>query len=139
MGITLKILGERVFKAGYILRHELVENPEDGAPPIEWTMAYTPRGEYIGDVKIARSLAKRGISPELSNPEHSVCSVGFSFTEGLWYGWSHRAIFGFKIGSECRKGDCHYVPRNEGGRGFWRAKTIANAREMAILFAESVS
>lgn len=35
--------------------------------------------------------------------------VGFSPKGSKWYGWSHRAIYGFEIGSTCEKGDCHYV------------------------------
>jgi len=36
--------------------------------------------------------------------------VGKSQKDGKWYGWSHRAIYGFEIGSTCKKGDCHYIP-----------------------------
>lgn len=54
-------------------------------------------------------LANRGITVELSN------GTGFSPAENKWYGWSHRAIYGFTIGSTCKKGDCHYrAPNIEG-------------------------
>lgn len=39
--------------------------------------------------------------------------VGFSPKDGKWYGWTHRAIYGFEIGSTCSKGDCHYNPANK--------------------------
>ena len=39
---------------------------------------------------------------------HSI-SLGFSEKEQKWYGWSHRAIYGFGIGSKTTKGDCSYV------------------------------
>ncbi len=48
-------------------------------------------------------LADRGITEELTH------GVGFSPRDNKWYGWSHRAIYGFDVGSTCRKGDCHYV------------------------------
>lgn len=65
---------------------------------------------YIGDAKDANLLYSKGIYfPEPSSPEHSVCSIGFSKQDNKWYGWSHRAIYGFTIGSECKKGDYHYV------------------------------
>lgn len=48
-------------------------------------------------------LADREITEQLSH------GLGFSPADGKWYGWSHRAIFGFEIGSACSKGDCHYV------------------------------
>jgi len=137
---VLKIISERVFKAGYVLRRELRESPEKKGKPIEWTMAYTPRGEYIGSPRCAyRLVVKRGIQLELAAPGDCVCSIGFSIKDGKWYGWSHRAIYGFKIGSTCKKGDCHYVPMSKGGKGKWTAKTVADARQMAIDFAESVS
>jgi hypothetical protein len=103
-------------------------------------MAYTPQGVYIGGPSDARHLCvNRGIRPEPRTPESNVCSIGFSDKDGKWYGWSHRAIFGFKVGSVCRKGDCHYRSRRDGGRGQWTAKTVADARQMACDFAESVS
>lgn len=198
---TLKILSERVFKAGYVLRKELIESPCKDEPPMEWTMAYSLDGDYIGSSKDAHRLCiKRGIRPQTIGPSHTVCSIGFSFNDGKWYGWSHRAIFGFKIGSTCKKADCHYQPSNkreflvdcgrfwdsdghedvharfvtedgvsgvyvawkyskdipnkklrstisgiftaypsEWGQGEWTAKTVANAKQMAIDFARGVS
>lgn len=76
-----------------------------------------------------------GIQPEKSCPDDNVCSIGFSTKDGKYYGWSHRAIFGFKIGSKCKKGDCHYLPE----KGEWIAKTFDDAKQMAIDFADSVS
>jgi len=135
-----KIIWERVYKAGYILRRELIETSVVDAPTHEWTMAYAPSGGWIGTPEEARLLCfERGIRPEKSDPKHCVCSIGWSHKDGKWYGWSHRAIFGFKIGSTCKKGDCHYVPKNRGGRGEWKAETVADARQMAIDFAEGVS
>lgn len=137
---VLKILNQRVFKKGFILQREIIETEMSDPPRMEWTMAYTPNGDYIGDAKTAyRLCVNRGIKPEKRKPEHRVCSVGFSTKNGKWYGWSHRAICGFKIGSTCRKGDAHYVPRRHHGRGAWTAKTVADARKMACDFAEGVS
>jgi hypothetical protein len=52
-------------------------------------------------------LAKLEITDELTH------GVGFSPKDNKWYGWSHRAIYGFEIGSTCKKGDCHYSPANK--------------------------
>jgi hypothetical protein len=137
---SIKIISERVMKAGYVLRRELRESPCIGDPPYEWTMAYTPQGNYIGNPRDAFELCvKRGIRPELVKPGSNTCSIGFSGKDGKWYGWSHRAIFGFRIGSTCKKGDCHYTPKSLGGRGRWTAKTVSDARQMACDFAEGVS
>ena len=99
--------------------------------------AYTPEGWYIGLSKDAYRLCYvRGIKPELRTERHSVCSIGFCEKENKWYGWSHRAIYGFGIGSTCEKGDVHYAPR---GRGEWAAETMEDAKQMAMDFAEGVS
>jgi len=72
-------------------------------------------GSYITHVGMEKDtpkmLLKRGIVEHLQGtaPE-SVVQIGFNPEERKWYGWSHRAIYGFGIGSTCEKGDCHYTP-----------------------------
>lgn len=154
-------------------------------------------GSYITHVGMEddiKFLADREITEELTH------GIGFSPKDNKWYGWSHRAIYGFSIGSECRKGMCHYVPANiheaeedavrfysdkyhknvrcaginaspnkscfiinweytddtpneklrgtiggtevyigKFGKGEWIAKTMADAKQMAIDFCEGVS
>ena len=100
------------------------------------TSAYTTGGLYVGTPEYARYLcAERGIKPELRTPESSICSIGFCEKEQKWYGWSHRAICGFGIGSKARRGDLHCtIEKDE-----WTAKTLADARKMACDFAKAVS
>lgn len=150
---------------------------------------------HVGLEKDIKFLADREITQELTH------GVGFSPKDGKWYGWSpHRAIYGFKIGSTCEKGDCHYVGSNieeqelaaikfwldddhlnvrsegiveiegkqyfnikweytndipneklrgttscvtrlvtESGKGEWTAKTMDDAKQMAVDFNEKVS
>jgi hypothetical protein len=52
-------------------------------------------------------LAKNEITEELTH------GVGFSPKDQKWYGWSHRAMYGFEIGSTCEKGDCHYSAKDK--------------------------
>ena len=40
-------------------------------------------------------------------------STGFSESSQKWYGWSHRAIYGFGIGSTVKRGDIAYEPDSE--------------------------
>jgi hypothetical protein len=61
----------------------------------------------VGMEENVQFLADREITEQLSN------GIGFSIKNKKWYGWSHRAIYGFGIGSTCKPGDCHYVPANE--------------------------
>jgi hypothetical protein len=90
-------------------------------------------GSYITRVGMedsVRYLAEQEITDDLTN------GVGFSPKDGKWYGWSHRAIYGFKTGSTCNLGDCHY---RTGGRGEWVAETIEDAKQMAVDFNQGVS
>lgn len=72
------------------------------------TSAYTPQGHYIGDEAWAKKLDEMGIVPELRRPDNKVCSIGYCAKEETWYGWSHRAMYGFRIGSKVKKGDIAY-------------------------------
>jgi len=201
-----EIINETINKAGYIIRDEKwlshFEDKPKGHTMLMKGQAYNLNNERIGDYKWAHQLiVKRGIMPEKRDPSHCVCSIGFNEKEQKWYGWSHRAIYGFGIGSTCKKGDCHYQSANkkdfiedcirfwdekdhintfgvEGknddgvwgvqvewtysnkiknkklhgqissifteypntwGRGEWTAKTIEDAKQMAMDFAEGVS
>ncbi len=106
------VLSSRNYAAGYVIRRELWKHSDD--EPTEMKSAYTPTGDYIGDTKWAYRLCKiRGIKPEKSKPAHAVCSIGFCENEQKWYGWSHRAIYGFGIGSSVVRGDCGYRPTDQ--------------------------
>jgi len=133
-----KILEEKKFDL-YVLRKEIVEGLGPGEE-IEWEMAYTHDGDYIGDKKIAKFLCdKLGIKPELRSPSDSVCSIGYSEKDGKWYGWSHRAIVGFQKGDrifEEEYGD-ENTPFLKHGRK--PIRTLEDAKQSAINFAESVS
>ena len=62
---------------------------------------------YITRVGMEDSIAhlvKRGITEQLQH------GTGFSPSEQKWYGWNHRAIYGFSIGSKVSRGDCAYFP-----------------------------
>ena len=172
----MKIIERKLFrryKAGYEVWDELVQppnyvaevisDPDGGAEevaatineaesePIWMRVAYTPDGKYIGDPRRAHFLCKkRGIAPE-TLPGHKVCSIGFCEAKQKWYGWSHRAIYGFGIGDVVEDGDCtassgytdEYIaehPEDDTSLpiGF-TAKTLADAKRMAIAFAESVA
>lgn len=106
----------------------------------EWvhiTQAVTLEGAYIGDVDTAIYICdSMGIKPELRTPESNVCSIGFCESEQKWYGWSHRAIYGYGIGDILDKGSC-------GAGAFTSLPVIATdldiAELMARAFAEGVS
>jgi len=191
-----KILKVRKYKAGYEVRTILCSGEKYGCDDFTIKSAFTPDGDYIGNPKTAYFLCKKlGIKPEKEKPCSSICSIGFCEKEKKWYGWSHRAIFGFGIGSKVEKGNPAYIPDSlenfiedcinfwkddenktflnyeiffrdkqkiltlhfkhikptglvlipvipipeSFGRGEWEAKTLEDAKQMAIDFANDVA
>lgn len=167
------ILATRNYKVGYQVREELSRTNFEAVVLDEYgeidtetqkvidfitepsdvivQSAYTLSGDYIGNKRTAHLLFKRGIKPEKANPTHNVCSIGFCEREQKWYGWSHRAIYGFGIGDEVKEGDCtnssgfieEYLKEHPEEDlslpvGFI-AKDLIDAKRMAIAFASSVS
>lgn len=128
-----------------------VENVKcgDDKPTLMFSF-YNKEGKYIGSIdNFKRLVIKRGIFPEAFS-DHSVCSIGKSIKDGKWYGWSHRAIYGFKIGDKVKEGDCcassgwteEYLKDHSDEQvlsvGF-EAKTEEDCKKMAMAFASSVS
>jgi len=142
-----------VIKMGaYEIRLEKWRMGEDD----DWTemgAAYSTKdGSYIGNVDDAISLCEdKGILPECIDDSHNTASIGFCQREQKWYGWSHRAIFGFGVGDVVKEEDCTASSGwidgvdPEGNPdplvlpvGF-HAKSLDDARRMAVAFASSVS
>ena len=199
-GFKIDVMGVRKYIAGYEIRTEIWYRGDD-EKGVEMKAAYTPVGDYIGSSKDAYFLCKtKGIKPEKADPKDDVCSIGFCEKEQKYFGWSHRAIYGFGIGDSVKMGDSGYQPENKEdfvedcirfwddaayhtdfhgkevkekgvlgvmfsytyndkvpnkelrgtiseifepypykwGRGEWTAKTLEDAKEMAMDFAESV-
>jgi len=98
---------------------------------------------------LEKFFKKHGIKPEKGRAKKP--AIGFSEDEQKWYGWSHRAIYGFKIGDVVKKGDLTAESgwidgKAPNGRtnpyplkvGF-KAKTLEDAKKIAIAFASAVS
>ncbi len=133
--ISKKRLAEFIEKVAY------VEEWEDGCGnkmDAYWSKIDGAYFTFIGLEDDLKFLLKKGITEQLqnkSNKKGCTVNIGFNPKEQKWYGWSHRAIFGFGIGSTCKKGDCHYSFM----KGEWTAKTLEDAKQMAKDFAEGVS
>lgn len=155
------------------------------------------RGDYIAhegaeDDSLLKVALGCGVTEHVSSSWEAgkPVNIGFNPEEQKWYGWSHRTIYGFGVGSKCSKGDVHYLPTDKDdfldskvmfwwgadyprvvgrhedngicveinnsripgkvdtiyypypdkyGRGEWTAETLADARQMAIDFAEGVA
>lgn len=87
---------------------------------------------------LVRLIEKRQIEAVKAQPSHSNCSIGKG-EDGTWFGWSHRAVCGFKKGDkvfEERYGD-DKTPFVKHGRKTIRSD--ADGRLAAKRFARSVS
>ena len=91
------------------------------------------------------------IKGEKRQSGHDNDSIGKSEADGKWYGWSHRAVYGFKAGDKIT-GDSggkkvEYTKlsngENDWDNGKYEAdftiKNDAHAKEVATTFADSVS
>ena len=109
-------------------------------------------GGYVGTPEGAYRYYQRGIRLiQKAHLEDKVCSIGFNPKEDKWYGWSHRAMYGFKIGDTVKEGDCcassgwteEYLKEHpEEDKSLpigFEAKTKIDTKRMAIAFADSVS
>ena len=134
----------------FIVRVEKVKADEKTKPVIMISFYATDKG-YIGTLNDFRQLVvDSGIFPELSSLSHNACSIGKSYKDGKWYGWSHRAMYGFQIGDKVEKGDCcassgwteeylaEHPEENKALPVGFEAKTEDDCKKMAIAFAESV-
>ncbi len=129
----------QIKKANYIIKKEKHYDLGDGNGII-MTSAYNYNGDYIGNPKDAVFICgKKGIKPEKSKKEHSVCSIGFCENDQKWYGWSHRAMIGFGIGDMIFKerfGDASTHFTKHGDKPI---KTFSDAKLSAKRFASYVS
>jgi hypothetical protein len=108
----------------------------EGNPDTDIKAAYSRDGGYIGDWKEACYLHGRGIVPEAKpGSTGNVCSIGFCEREQKWYGWSHRALYGFGIGDVVEEGSCCCESLPVG----FKAEMLDDARRMAIAFADCVA
>ena len=150
------VLSIRHFRVGMLAGYNVEERRVEGRPRdfdgFTMKVAVTPGGDYIGDTKFAYRLCKiRGIIPQKARPSHNVCSIGYCPRDNKWYGWSHRAIFGFGIGDVVKEGDCaassgwtdeylaEHPEENTALPVGFTAHTLEDAKRMAMAFAESVS
>lgn len=110
----LEVKSVRKYKAGYEVREELWKYSEVDLPATMKSAYTVPENDYIGLSKNAHYLiVKRGIKPQKRTEHSTVCSIGFCEKENKWYGWSHRAIYGFTIGDTIKQGDSGFEPSNK--------------------------
>lgn len=155
-----KVLSVRRYKVGYEVREEQLDEFGDGTPVVMKSAYTVPEDYYIGNsVDAYRKMVTRGlrqlqpvtIDQEAGGGLGTTCAIGFQPEEQKWYGWSHRAICGFGIGSKVEKGDCcassgwadecleEHPEENLSLPVGFKAKTLGDAKRMARAFASAVS
>ena len=63
--------------------------------------------------------------------------LGFSESEQKWYGWSHRAFYGFGIGHVCKEGDVGVSKDGPIKPGF-KCKSLADCKKVAEAFSDDI-
>lgn len=89
----------------------------DDEVPMKMHVAYTKceKNFYLGNLKTAQFITEEmGITEQLQpvNGVDGTVAVGFNPTTQQWFGWSHRAIASFEIGTQVAKGDCAFKAAN---------------------------
>ena len=159
----------------FILNEELVENgrikkitgklPPSPYSNVDWTeeeilalpdfIWYESNvdGGYIGTENDYKYLVeqKRLILIQKAEKDDNTCSIGYSVEENKWYGWSHRALYGFGIGDVVKEGDLtntsgfveeYRIQHPDEDMSLpvgFKAQTLNDAKRMAIAFAKAVS
>ncbi len=137
--VTRRVISSTPLTLGMELRKEIWALSEDSpaSEDTEIEAVYNEEGLFVGDFNTYKLLSKYGIRPQKNEPSHSVCSIGFSPKEQKWYGWSHRAIFGYGVG------DDFYHPDTAFGDGGKKPPSVilslAEAEQAARNFARDVS
>lgn len=126
----------------------------DGGNDWSMTSCYSKQdGSYIGEPDDAWAyLFNLGIETFYkAEPNDKVASIGFNPVEEKWYGWSHRALYGFGIGHITEEGNCEttsgyieeYIKEHPEEldklipAGF-KCETLNDCKKVAIAFANSV-
>jgi hypothetical protein len=123
----------------YDLWEEEYEGAPRDCPPIKMVVARNKCGEYIGDKETARLLCEKyAIAPE-AREEGGTCIIGWSEATQKYYGWSHRALFGFKIGDKIYEDGFGDDDTRFDQHGTKAIETKEDARRSALNFAESYS
>ncbi len=119
---------------------------------IKMIFVYNKDDKYIGTLKdFEMYIEKFGLSQIQTYNNKNVCSIGFNEEKQRWYGWSHRGICSFGIGSVVEEDSyCassgwteEYLQEHPDENlslpvGF-KAETLEDAKRMAIAFADSVA
>jgi hypothetical protein len=90
------------------------------------------------DESLVSFMEEHGIEPQsISGIPYAVAQIGFSDKEQKWYGWSHRAIYGFGMGDEITEDSIGFVPGTiedalNAETRFWEARERCEVKSYLI-------
>ena len=87
----------------------------------------------------AQSETEKKLSKKYNITKFEKGSIGLDEDKGIWYGWSHRAIVGFKIGDKIFEPDFGDEKTKYSQHGSKPIKTLDDAKLSAQRFADYVS
>ena len=158
------VVDEKVIDTGRITR-VISYIPPNPYEPRHWTQKEMEKecirhiyyisnvdGGYLGSEQDYKLLVEKRnlILIQKANPAHKTCSIGYSPKENKWYGWSHRAIYGFTVGDVVKEGDLtassgfveeYRIQHPDEDMALpvgYRARDLNGAKRMAIAFASAV-
>lgn len=110
----------------YDVRTEMFKPSHRESKTMAIKSAYSKKGDYIGNSIFAFRLVNvHGIKTfEKANSKDNCCTIGFSPEQKRWFGWSHRGVHGFGVGSKHKNS---------------YASNLAQAKRFAASYAESAS
>lgn len=142
--IEKKLISEEVTPICFI-REELWTH-DSSDEPTEMRSAYSFAGDYIGPASEAEKFSEFGIVYfERREPDSTVASIGFNPATEKWFGWSHRAIYGYGVGDVVESGTVPVNDFENDGECYYdvkpgmRIETLDDAKRVAKAFARAVS
>lgn len=156
-GCWLYNFGDSTFKSEVIeemskfvdLRAKRIDDSDDLTSRVVMVAARSKQdGSYVGNLISTYKLLCRGIDEFYSLKNGTCACTGFDSTNRIWYGWSHRAMMGFRIGQQLSWGTLNLI-KDEDDEEYKKIEELADrngftilnlkqARTCAKLFAEAV-
>ena len=92
----------------------------------------------MSEAKKKESLRDR-LAKKYGSTKFGPGSTGLHEKDGIYYGWSHRAIFGFKVGDKIFEPEFGDDKTKFSQHGKKTIKTLDDAKQAALNFSDYVS
>lgn len=93
----------------------------------------------LSEILKEESEIRKNLRKEHGITKFMAGSIGLDEDKGIWYGWSHRAVSGFKVGDKIFEEDFGDDDTDFAKHGSKTIKTLADAKLSAERFSDYVS